>query len=259
MGDTDKARGRAREKVGADVVVVKAGFGDDGAMRSVGEGEFSGGGVEGTEGISETSKSRGKSAKRSRVINASARVIWGRAKAMMVDGSRANVRVGEKVDINVRREGKGGKGTLESSYGFSMRGSAVSMEGDDQGGVMVDGDEHNEETAIRVTGEGFSGAEGIATQENSDTSVRGKRLQGWVTVLGGPEGLVTPLSSPGKLLSIRRTVGFKQGHHVRGYMAKIGTAESVIAQAADVVEMKGDLALAGSRRRGEGLLATTQT
>ena len=257
MGDANKARGRAREEVGSDVVVVEARLGDDGTVGSVGEGEFSGRGVEGAEGISETTKGGGKLAEGSRVINASARVIGGRAKAMVVDGGRANVCVSEEVNIGAWREGEGGKGTLESGDRFSMCGSTVSMEGDDQGRVIVNGDEHNEKTAIRVTGEDVSRAEGVATQENSDTSVRGKRLQGWVTVLGGPKGLVTPLSSPGKLLSIRRTVGFKQGHHIRGYMAKVGSAESVIAQAANIVEMEGDLALTGRGCRGVGFLATT--
>ena len=54
--------------------------------------------------------------------------------------------------------------------------------------------------------------------------------------MGGPEGLVAPLSSPSLLFSKASAVGLKQGKEVGTCMLEVGTAKDVVTTVDEVSE-----------------------
>ena len=141
-----------------------------------------------------------------------------------------------------------GNRELGSSNGGGLGGTTVGMEGNDEGRSGVDRDEDSKVTPFRVRGEGEASAKHAPTEEKGNTAVRAKGLQGGVTVLGGPEGLVSPFSSPGCFFVRGAAIGFKEGSDVIRGKSEVGSAEGGVTESADVVEAEGDLAERGRGR-----------
>ena len=149
--------------------------------------------------------------------------------------------VEEEVHIRVGiREGQSIRQAVEEG---SLLGPTVSMTCHNTSGSRVNSDEHSKVAAIWVRGKDNPIIKGVATEQDANTTVGSKGLGGRVTILGGPKGLITPLSSPCSLLSFRAAVGFEEAQYINPSVAEVGATKRGVAEAADVVEAEANLAL----------------
>jgi hypothetical protein len=95
----------------------------------------------------------------------------------------------------------------------------------------MDGDINCKVASVRVAGNDTACAKVATMEEDGDTTMRGKGLGCWVTVLGGPEGLSGPVSGPRYFLLYGGTVCFKTGKHITCRMAQVRLTEGIVTEA----------------------------
>ena len=160
---------------------------------------------------------------------------------VVVKGRGVVVSVEEKVDVRVGdREGQGIRQAVEKG---SLLSPTVGMTCNNTGRPRVNSYEHSKVAAIRVSGKDSPLTKGITTEQDANTTVGGEGLGGRVTVLGGPKGLITPLSSPRSLFGFGAALGFEEAQYINAGVAEVGTTKRTVAEAADVVEAEADLSL----------------